>query len=266
MRVQALILSAVKGTRTVNTFVPSVPGEQAAGDGLRRTRRQRVNARPQCRVASLDEQFAFRRPHRQDSHATLDVAGTDGHRVVEGPSSSSLCAAATKETARDLDHRPSACPDSSPKFRLRFGWRACLAARSCPTNCPALVWWPQRRQEPGQRIRQGSEPAWGHADSVRRDRGRDCLSPLVRTATAPLPAGVVVTLTPLLTDREVADLLVVKPDTVRRWAASGQLPSVRLGGRLLRFRREDVEFWISSQATSTTTKLTLRRRPGSLRS
>jgi excisionase family DNA binding protein len=74
------------------------------------------------------------------------------------------------------------------------------------------------------------------------------------------------TLTPLLTDREVADLLVVKPDTVRRWAASGQLPSVRLGGRLIRFRPDDVERWIEGQATSTATRLPLRRRPGSLRS
>lgn len=80
------------------------------------------------------------------------------------------------------------------------------------------------------------------------------------------PPDVVMALAPLLTYREVADLLVVKPDTVRRWAASGQLPSVRLGGRLLRFRADDVEHWIEGQATSTTTKLPMRRRPGSVRS
>ncbi len=73
-------------------------------------------------------------------------------------------------------------------------------------------------------------------------------------------------LTPLLTDREVAELLVVKPDTVRRWAASGQLPSVRLAGRLVRFRLEDVERWIDGQVTIGATRLSLRRRPGSVRS
>jgi len=74
------------------------------------------------------------------------------------------------------------------------------------------------------------------------------------------------TLTPLLTDREVAELLVVKPDTVGRWAAAGQLPSVRLGGRLMRFRPDDVERWIEGQALRGSSRLSLRRRPGLLRS
>jgi excisionase family DNA binding protein len=87
-----------------------------------------------------------------------------------------------------------------------------------------------------------------------------------RTCGAPLPVDVVMALTPLLTDREVAELLVVKPDTVRRWAASGRLPSVRLGGRLVRFRSDDVERWIEGQATNGATRLSLRRRPGSVRS
>ncbi len=74
------------------------------------------------------------------------------------------------------------------------------------------------------------------------------------------------TLTPLLTDREVALVLAVQPDTVRRWAARGQLPSIRLGGRLLRFRTEDVERWIAERATGGHSTVSLRRRPGSIRS
>lgn len=72
------------------------------------------------------------------------------------------------------------------------------------------------------------------------------------------------TLQPLLTDRDVAAVLAVRPDTVRRWAACGWLPSVRLGGRLLRFRAEDVQQWIQAQASSG--HLSRRRRSGSIRS
>lgn len=61
---------------------------------------------------------------------------------------------------------------------------------------------------------------------------------LPRAASSSAELG---TLQPLLTDRDVAAVLAVRPDTVRRWAACGLLPSVRLGGRLLRFRAEDVQ-------------------------
>lgn len=72
-----------------------------------------------------------------------------------------------------------------------------------------------------------------------------------------------VRLSPLLTDRQVAELLAVKPDTVRRWAAAGDLPCVRLG-RLLRFRQSDVAVWVASHVTPAPTRR-LRRRPGSIR-
>ncbi len=75
-----------------------------------------------------------------------------------------------------------------------------------------------------------------------------------------------VALTRLLTDREVAAVLAVQPDTVRRWAACGALPSVRLGNRLLRFRAEEVERWIEEHATGAHATMSLRRRPGSIRS
>ena len=73
-------------------------------------------------------------------------------------------------------------------------------------------------------------------------------------------------LQPLLTDRDVAAVLAVRPDTVRRWAACGLLPSVRLGGRLLRFRGEDVQLWIQGQTSSGQLAQSPRRRSGSIRS
>ena len=73
-------------------------------------------------------------------------------------------------------------------------------------------------------------------------------------------------LQPLLTDRDVAAVLAVRPDTVRRWAACGVLPSVRLGGRLLRFRAEDVQQWIQGQASPGQSPPSRRRRSGSIRS
>jgi excisionase family DNA binding protein len=68
----------------------------------------------------------------------------------------------------------------------------------------------------------------------------------------------------LLTDVEVAGILAVQSDTVRRWAASGELPCVRLG-RLLRFRPADVDVWINTK-TSPSRVRPLRRRPGAIRS
>lgn len=48
-------------------------------------------------------------------------------------------------------------------------------------------------------------------------------------------------LTVTLTADEVAEMLRVHPNTVRKWATSGRIPSIDMPGRLLRFRREDVE-------------------------
>lgn len=73
-------------------------------------------------------------------------------------------------------------------------------------------------------------------------------------------------LQPLLTDRDVAAVLAVRPDTVRRWAARGSLPSVRLGGRLLRFRAEDVQQWIQGQTSPGHLAPSVRRKSGSIRS
>jgi excisionase family DNA binding protein len=52
---------------------------------------------------------------------------------------------------------------------------------------------------------------------------------------------------PLLKPEAVARLLACSPKTVYAWAASGLLPSVRLG-RLVRFRPADVRRFIESHA------------------
>jgi excisionase family DNA binding protein len=50
----------------------------------------------------------------------------------------------------------------------------------------------------------------------------------------------------LLTPEEVAQLLRVTPRTVRRWGAEGTLERIRLGGRLTRYRADDVQRLISN--------------------
>jgi excisionase family DNA binding protein len=46
----------------------------------------------------------------------------------------------------------------------------------------------------------------------------------------------------LLTRAEVAALLGLKTQTVAKWALSGKhLPVVRIGGRIVRYKRSDVE-------------------------
>ena len=49
----------------------------------------------------------------------------------------------------------------------------------------------------------------------------------------------------LLKTSEVAKLLRVTPKTVWAWHKAGKLPGISLPGRELRFRREDVEAYLS---------------------
>jgi excisionase family DNA binding protein len=52
----------------------------------------------------------------------------------------------------------------------------------------------------------------------------------------------------LLTARQVAALLGVCPETVRRYTERGELPAVRLPGTVrgrLRYRRDDLETWLA---------------------
>jgi excisionase family DNA binding protein len=49
----------------------------------------------------------------------------------------------------------------------------------------------------------------------------------------------------LLTVKEVADQLHVKPSTLYAWAAQGKIPCVKIHG-LVRFRREVIEQWVAT--------------------
>jgi excisionase family DNA binding protein len=52
-----------------------------------------------------------------------------------------------------------------------------------------------------------------------------------------------------LTVSDVADLLQVHPDTVRRWAAAGALASWRTPGGQRRFRRADVDALLAPEGS-----------------
>ena len=51
----------------------------------------------------------------------------------------------------------------------------------------------------------------------------------------------------VMTVSEVAEYLRVNPQTVYRKAKAGELPAVRIG-RAIRFRRTELESWLSEQA------------------
>ena len=53
----------------------------------------------------------------------------------------------------------------------------------------------------------------------------------------------------LLTAAEVADLCRVTKTTVFRWVAAGDLEALRLGARVIRFRRTDLDRFIDAAAS-----------------
>ena len=51
---------------------------------------------------------------------------------------------------------------------------------------------------------------------------------------------------PLLTARELAELLGLSPSTVLDWFEAGRLPGFKLG-RAVRFRESEVEAWLEAR-------------------
>lgn len=49
----------------------------------------------------------------------------------------------------------------------------------------------------------------------------------------------------LLTIKEVAMRLQIKPSTLYAWAAQGRIPCLRIHG-LVRFRQEEIDHWVES--------------------
>lgn len=60
----------------------------------------------------------------------------------------------------------------------------------------------------------------------------------------------------LLTGRQVADMLNVSQKTVLRWALEGELPSIRLSNRAIRFRTEAIDRWLEERATPAQARVT----------
>jgi excisionase family DNA binding protein len=56
---------------------------------------------------------------------------------------------------------------------------------------------------------------------------------------------------PLLTARQVADLLGVSAETVLRWTRRGELPAIRLPGGAIRLREDELDGWLEQRATPT---------------
>jgi len=67
---------------------------------------------------------------------------------------------------------------------------------------------------------------------------------------------------PLLTARQVAELLGFAPATIVDWFEAGKLPGFKIGGRL-RFRLSEVEAWLETQRAGAggETPATPRMRP-----
>lgn len=53
------------------------------------------------------------------------------------------------------------------------------------------------------------------------------------------------------TTEEVAEMLKVTPDSVRRWIRSGKLKSIKLSGKFIRISQADLQAFIESQRGST---------------
>jgi excisionase family DNA binding protein len=54
---------------------------------------------------------------------------------------------------------------------------------------------------------------------------------------------------PLLTAREVAELLGVSAETVLRWVRAGTLPAIRLPSGAIRFQEATLDDWLTASAT-----------------
>ena len=55
----------------------------------------------------------------------------------------------------------------------------------------------------------------------------------------------------LLTIKDIADTLTVKPTTVQRWCAQGKLPSYKIG-REYRVKQVDFESWLDNKKRGAT--------------
>lgn len=55
---------------------------------------------------------------------------------------------------------------------------------------------------------------------------------------------------PLLTARQLADVLGVSTDTLLRWTRAGEVPAIKLPGGAVRYRPDAIEEWLDGRTTS----------------
>lgn len=55
---------------------------------------------------------------------------------------------------------------------------------------------------------------------------------------------------PFLTPQEVSDLLQVSVQTVRRWIKDEELPAYKVGPRMWRIRKVDLDAWLEQQRST----------------
>ena len=55
---------------------------------------------------------------------------------------------------------------------------------------------------------------------------------------------------PLLTARQVGELLGYSPGTVLRWTRQGKLPALKLPGGAIRYREDELERWLETHSTN----------------
>jgi excisionase family DNA binding protein len=53
---------------------------------------------------------------------------------------------------------------------------------------------------------------------------------------------------PLLTARQIAELLGISPRTVLAWTRAGQLPAVKLPSGAVRYRGDEFDAWLAAHA------------------
>ncbi|MBI2118591.1 MAG: helix-turn-helix domain-containing protein [Elusimicrobia bacterium] len=54
----------------------------------------------------------------------------------------------------------------------------------------------------------------------------------------------------LLLAEEIAEWMKVSVITIRRWTSSGFIPHVRIGQRMVRYRKKDLDSWLNKRSTS----------------
>jgi excisionase family DNA binding protein len=72
---------------------------------------------------------------------------------------------------------------------------------------------------------------------------------LKRKTSKPILPAVIPAPTDLLTDEQAAALLNVLPRTLRLWRNTRGLPHIKISGKVIRYRRSDIDAWLDRSRT-----------------